>query len=112
MIPDGSVFSVPLASVRMSIVQTEISVTSASTQLVGETPGRKYLQWQVIGTNQITVSPGIAAVTYGHGQMFGPGGTGPTQGSAQSFDVVVPTNAFQAICATGQTSTVIVWEGF
>lgn len=112
MIPDGSIFNVPLASPRAYIVQTEISVTSTSAYLVAENTFRKSLKWMVVGTNQVTCAPGPAPVVYGHGMMYGPGGTGPTQGASEDFPNAVPTNAFQVICNTGLASTVIVWEGF
>ena len=91
------------------ITQTAVPVTTTSTPICTDNPGRVYLAWMVVGTADVTVSSGSAPAVVGSGFVYQASGASK-QGASQEFPTGVPTNAFQAIAAaTG--STILVWEG-
>jgi len=92
------------------LTQTVVSVTATSSQLIAANSSRKSLKWMVVGANDVTVAPGSSSAVFGAGLIY-QAQAANKQGSADTFDAVDPTNAYQVICAAGQTSTVIVWEG-
>lgn len=92
-----------------TITQTTFAVTTAAQQFIAANPGRKYLQWMVIGAADVTIAPGASGVTVGAGLIYQAGGAGK-QGASEEFQVNAPTNAFQCI-AGAAGSTLIVWEG-
>lgn len=105
---DQTPLPVSSAPTTYSITQTVVTITATSQQLIAANSSRKYLSWMVIGTADVTITPGSAAAVVGAGQIFQSAGAN-RQGSSQEFPGA-PTNAFQAIAAlTG--STVVVWEG-
>ena len=99
------------AGQAMTITTTVVTVTATNTLLIAANLNRKYLGFQVTGTNPCSVRPGATAATWGTDQVYSSGGTGPSQGGGNTFDAVVSTDAWQAICNTGLTTTVVVWEG-
>lgn len=95
---------------RITLTQTIVNVTATSGALIAANASRKALRWMNVGGSDVTVVPGSSAAVAGNGMIYQGQGVG-LQGSSESFDAVVPTNAFQCICAAGKTSTLVVWEG-
>jgi hypothetical protein len=94
---------------KYAITQTIVAVTATSTQLIAANANRKYLSWMVIGTADVTVTPGASAAVVGAGMMYQSSGANK-QGASEEFPHGTPTNAFQCIAAaTG--SSIVVWEG-
>jgi len=91
------------------ITQTAVAITGTSGQLIAANSTRKYLGWMVIGTADVTCTPGSSAAVVGVGYVYQSAGANK-QGSSQEFPHGAPTSAFQCIAA-GAGSTVYVWEG-
>ena len=95
---------------KFKIKQTVVTVTDASSVLVGSNLERRYLAFQVVSGNDVCVSTEATCV-FGRGIMY----TGPVQvgkqGASEDFSGQVPTNGFTVCCATGNTALVVVWEG-
>lgn len=102
---DGSGVS---QSNQITISQTSLAVTASSQTLIAANANRKYLQFMVIGTQDVTISPASPAV-FGAGLIYSNGGSN-AQGASEDFQGRAPTNAFYAIAA-GTGSTIYVWEG-
>lgn len=92
-----------------AVVQSAVAVGAASTQIVPANPARKYLAWMVVGTANVTCTPGANAAVVGLGFVYTPGGAS-AQGASQEFPHGAPLSAFQCI-APAAGSSVIVWEG-
>lgn len=102
---DGSGVS---QSNQITLTKTQLVVTATSQTLIAANPNRKYLQFMVIGTQDVAVSPTSPAV-FGADITYGSGGTSQ-QGASEDFQGKAPVNAFYAVAAaTG--STVYIWEG-
>lgn len=103
-----SVVSTPYPA---TVTQSIVTLSPGSTaQLIGANTARKGLRWMNIGSNPMTVAPGVSAAVVGQGMQYnGAFGTG-MQGGSESFEgTAVPIGAFQAISTLG--TTVVVWEG-
>lgn len=105
----AGVFTEKPTSYQMVITETIVSVTSTSAQLVAANSSRKFLAWMVIGANDVGITKTNPAV-FASAMIFPSNGVSK-QGGSQTFDSKVPTGAFYAICNTGLSSSVIVWEG-
>lgn len=99
----------PVSASGYSLTSTAITVTTTSAQLIAANSARKYLSWMVIGTSDVTVSPGATAAVAGAGIVYQSSGAGK-QGASQEFPNGAPTNAFQVIGAAAG-SIMYVWEG-
>ena len=92
-----------------NITQTVVPVTTASAAVVAANPNRKFLAWQVVGTQDVTVCPDVAAVA-GVGMVYAAGAGAGKPGGNEKFNAGCPTDAFNCIAAaTG--SSLIIWEG-
>ncbi len=92
----------------LTITQTTLAVTASSQLLIAANTNRRYLQWMIVGTQDVTISPATPVVA-GVGMIYNNGGAG-LQGASQEWVSNSPQNAFYAI-ASSTGSTVIVWEG-
>jgi len=95
---------------QATLTQTTVSVSAASSQLIASNSSRKTLRWMVVGANDVTIVPGASSAVFGTGFIY-QAQAANKQGSSETFASVVPTNAFQVVCNTGLSSTIIVWEG-
>lgn len=108
--PDGSYVGVGSGGgSSYTITQTVVSITAGGLQIIAANANRKYLEWMVVGTQDVTVAPGAAAPSVGMGMVYTGVGAGK-QGAGELFAQGVPTNAFSAIAAAAGSSLVI-WEG-
>lgn len=92
-----------------SITQTVVTVTVTSQALIAANSARKYLAWMTVGTQDVTIVPGVIAAVVGAGMVYQGSGVNK-QGASQEFADKVPTSAFQVIAAA-VGSKIVVWEG-
>lgn len=91
------------------ITQTSVAVTATSQQVLPANPSRRYLQWMVVGTADVTVTAGADPAVVGQGIVYQSTGSGK-QGASETFQGGAPITAFQCIAAASG-STLIIWEG-
>lgn len=98
-----------MSTAGVTLTQTSVVVTATSAQLIAANLSRKYLAWMVVGTADVTITPGATTAVAGAGRIYQSAGAGK-QGAVEEFPAATPTNAFQIVAAaTG--STVYIWEG-
>lgn len=94
---------------NFSMRQTIVPVGTTSTQVIEASDHRRFLAWMVVGSADVTITPGSSPAVVGQGIVYQASGANK-QGASEQFVDVVPINSFQCI-ADSTGSSLIVWEG-
>lgn len=95
----------------VTLTQTVVTFTAATSRtLIAANASRKYLFYMNVGTNPVTLAPGVVTVTAGAGVNLDPGSTSANQGGWFAMESsAISQQAFSGISTAG--TTVVIWEG-